>query len=131
MEKRTVRRNDLLYPELSYRVVGILFDVYNELGSGHREEYYQRTIAKALRNTSLLFQEQVSFPLKYRGATVGKYRIDFLIEDKILLEIKRGPRFSKRHIDQVLEYLKTTHLRLAILSNFGPEGVLFKRIISA
>jgi GxxExxY protein len=56
--------------------------------------------------------------------------LDFLVENKIVVEIKKGNRFSKRHIDQVIEYLKASNLKLAILINFGTQGVTFKRIVN-
>jgi len=66
----------------------------------------------------------------YDNKLIGKRILDFLVEEKIVVEIKKGNRFSKPHIDQVLEYLKINNLKLAILINFGSEGVMFKRIIN-
>lgn len=125
-----LRRKDILYPELSYKIIGCAFDVYNELGAGHNEKYYQRALAEALKRIGLKFIEQQSFPLKYQGKTIGRSYLDFLIEDKIVAEIKKGERFSKRHIDQVMEYLRIGNLKLAILINFTNYGVTFKRIIN-
>lgn len=125
-----LRREDLFYPQLSYKIVGILFSVYNDIGPGHHEKYYQRCIAQALRAEGLKFQEQVSLPVSYRGKSVGRYQLDFLVEGKVILEIKKDNRFSKRHIDQVLAYLQSFSLRLAILSNFTRDGVIFKRVVN-
>lgn len=69
-------------------------------------------------------------PLKFKEVTVGRNYLDFLIENKIILGIKKGNRFSKRNIEQVFNYLKTTNLKLGILANFGPKEVKFKRIIN-
>ncbi len=110
--------------------MGAAFDVYNEIGSGHHEKYYQRALAESLRNQNLSFQEQVFTPLKFKGSTIGKNFFDFLIENKIIVEIKKGERFSKTNIDQVLEYLKTGKLQLALLINFGTDGVKFRRIVN-
>ena len=100
------------------------------MGSGHSEKYYQRALAEALKVNGLRFKEQVFYPLKYNNKIIGKNFIDFLIEECIVVEIKKGNKFSKSHIDQVLQYLKSANLKLAILVNFGSEGVLFKRIIN-
>lgn len=127
---RDLKRKDLIYPELSYQIVGILFEVHNELGPGHHEKYYQRAIAEGLKKCKLSFQEQVYTPLTFKDAKIGSYYLDFLIEDKIALEIKKGDRFSKRHINQILSYLKTKNLKLGIIANFGSDGVKFKRIIN-
>ena len=130
MTKRILRRQDLLYPELSYKIVGSAFDVCNELGGGHSEKYYQKALAEAFSKNNIKFQEQVSFPMSYNNKVIGRKFLDFLVEDKIVVEIKKGNRFSKSHIDQVLEYLKMNDFKLAILINFGNEGVVFKRIIN-
>jgi GxxExxY protein len=127
---KDLKRKDLIYPELSYQIVGILFEVHNDLGPGHHEKYYQRAIVEGLKKCKLSFQEQVYTPLIFKDAKVGGYYLDFLIDDKIVLEIKKGDRFSKRHINQVLSYLKIKNLKLGIIANFGIDGVKFKRIIN-
>ncbi|MDP3014876.1 MAG: GxxExxY protein, partial [bacterium] len=101
-----LKRNDLLYPELSYEIIGAAFDVYNLLGEGHHEKYYQKALAEALTNKELKFKQQLSCSLNYRGKILGKRFLDFLVENKIIIEIKKGNKFSKQHIDQVLDYLK-------------------------
>ena len=125
-----IKKQDLLYPELSYKIIGSAFDVYNELGSGHHEKYYEKALAQAFINKNLKIQEQVSYPISYSNTIIGRKFLDFLIEDKIIVEIKKDNRFSKSHIDQVLEYLKIADLKLAILINFGSQGVNQKRIIN-
>ncbi len=125
-----LRRKDLLYPELSYQIVGALFEVHNALGAGHHERYYQRALADELKRRNLIFQEQVHTPLIFKEEKVGEYYLDFLIENKIVLEIKKGDRFSKKHINQVLSYLKTQNLKLGIVANFGLNELKFKRIIN-
>src|SRR3989344_1952469 len=125
-----LKRKDVLYPEESYKIVGALFNVYNEIGPGHHEKYYQRAVAGELTEKGFKICQQVYTPLLYKGKIIGKQFLDFLIEDKIILEIKKGDMFSKRHIDQVLNYLKTKKIRLAILANFGNNGIQFRRLIN-
>jgi len=121
---------ELVYPELSYQIVGAAFDVYNEIGNGHHEKYYQRALAESFRNRNLTFQEQVFGPLKFNRKTIGKSFFDFLVENRVIVEIKKGERFSKSNIDQVLEYLKTSKLQLALLINFANDRVKFRRIVN-
>ncbi|MFH0803897.1 MAG: GxxExxY protein [Candidatus Tagabacteria bacterium] len=130
MITKTLKRPDLIYPELSYKIIGCAFDVYNSLGSGHHEKYYQRALVEAFSKQKLDFRQQVNFPLEYKGKVIGRNFLDFLIENKIIVEIKKSQQFSKSHIDQVMEYLKLTNSKLAILINFGTQGVIFKRIIN-
>ncbi len=127
---RELKRNDLIYPDLSYKIIGCAFDVYNNLGEGHHEKYYQRALEEAFRQNNIDYKPQVYFPLQYRDKVVGKNFLDFLVESKIVVEIKKGNKYSKRHINQVLEYLKMTNTKLAILINFGSDSVSFKRIIN-
>ncbi|MBI4930697.1 MAG: GxxExxY protein [Bacteroidetes bacterium] len=126
----TVKRSDLLFPELSYQIVGCAFEVYNELGFGHHEKYYQRAYAEALKLKELKFTEQVYFPLKFKDKVIGKFYFDFLVDEKVIVELKKDNRFSKQHIDQVKGYLKVSGLKLAILINFTRTEVLYKRIIN-
>jgi len=128
--KPLVRRNDLVYPELSYEIVGCAYEVWDELGSGHLEKIYQKSLAIVLRTKNIKFQEQVYYSLKFRNEIVGKGFLDFLIDDKIIVELKKEGNFSKTHIEQVLNYLKLSDLKLGILINFTKEGIKFKRIIN-
>jgi len=130
MKTAVVRKHDLLYPALSYKIVGCAYDVYNQLGAGHHEKYYQRALAKALTDRGINFQEQAVYPLVYRGSVIGRQRLDYVIENCVVVEIKKGSQFSRSHIEQILEYLKISNLKLAILINFGDRGVLFRRIVN-
>jgi len=125
-----LKRNDLVYPELSYQIIGCAFDVHNTLGGGHHEKYYQRALSEAFRRKGLKIKEQFYYPLNYNGVTVGKNYFDFLIDGNVIVEIKKGNKYSKKHIDQVLEYLWTAKLKLAILVNFGSAEVSFRRIVN-
>jgi len=130
MVRPTLKRHDILYPEESYKIIGILFDVYNHLGPGHHEKYYQRAVSYELHKRGIGFKEQLFVPILYRGKTIGRQYFDFLVDDKIVLELKKGSRFSRRHIEQVSEYLKSSGYKLAIIANFGGKGITFKRIVN-
>lgn len=125
-----LKRNNIIYPELSYKIVGILFDVYNNLGPGHKEKYYQKAVSKAFKGSNIVFQEQVHSPIIFQDENVGEYFLDFLINGKVVLEIKSGEKFLKQNISQVYSYLKSTNLKLGILANFTKDGLKFKRILN-
>jgi len=120
---------ELLHKELSYRLVGILYKVYNALGSGFQEKYYQKAIGRILKKERIGFLEQVRADLEIEGVTIGRYYIDFVIDNKIVLEIKAKTFFSKRDIKQVLGYLKRSGIELGLLVAFSPDGLKFKRIL--
>lgn len=88
--KYQIRRPDLLYPELSFSINGALFEVFRELGGGHRESYYQRATALAFTHRDISFKEQVYVPVYFQDRIVGKYYVDFIVEENIILELKRG-----------------------------------------
>lgn len=87
--KPKVAKENLVYPELSYQLIGILFTVSNELGGGHLEKIYQKAIAVEFKKAGLKFNEQVKIPLLYQDRPLGNYYADFIIDDKIVLEIKK------------------------------------------
>ena len=119
-----------IYKELSYLLVGILFDIYNELGYGYQEKHYERAIGKELARRKVPYKCQLCCRLKLRGEEIGKYYFDFLVDDKIVLEIKRGNYFSRKNISQVKGYLKAMNLQLGILANFTESGIEFMRILN-
>ncbi|KKS65826.1 MAG: hypothetical protein UV40_C0025G0002 [Parcubacteria group bacterium GW2011_GWA1_42_7] len=121
---------DLLYKELSYKIIGVLYDVFNELGYGYQEKYYQKAIALALKEKEIKFKEQVYIPLKFKDNIIGKYFLDFLIEDKLILEIKKGDKFHKSTITQIFAYLKSFNIKLGVIANFTKNGIKIKRIIN-
>lgn len=125
-----VQKQDLIYPELSYQVIGCAFDVFNEIGGGLKEVYYQRALKIAFTSKGLRFQEQVYFPVTFTNIVVGRNFFDFFVEDKIVVEIKSLARFTKANYDQVLNYLDISKIKLALLINFGSEEVRCKRVVN-
>ena len=121
---------ELIYPELSYQIVGILFDVYNTIGYGHPEKYYYKAVGTSLAQNNLSFKKQLVIPLVFKNDKIGNYIIDFVVEDKIVLEVKQGNRFLKGNIKQVYGYLKSSGLKLGLLVNFTADRIKFKRILN-
>ena len=124
------KRDDLIHPELSYRIVGCAFEVYNELGYGYPEKDYQKALAICFRNNNLAFKEQVYFPIKFQEEILRKGFCDFIVEEKIIVELKKNPRFSRTHIERVNQYLKSSKLQLALLINYTSTGVISKRLLN-
>ena len=120
---------ELIYPELSYKIVGILYKVYNQLGGGYQEKYYQQAIKRELFLQQIPFLEQVKVNFNYNGHLIGRYYLDFIIDHKIVLEIKIIPSFSMKDIIQVLNYLKQSNLKLGILASLNRNRIIFKRIL--
>lgn len=120
-----------MHPELSYRIMGILFEVFKELGAGHKEKYYGNAVAEGLKSVGISFAQELYVPILFNGKVVGRYFLDFLIDGKIVLELKKGDAYSsKKHIEQVFAYLKANGLQLGILAQFTSEGVKYRRIVN-
>ena len=105
----TFEKPDLVYADLSYNIMGALFDVWSTIGYGHKELFYQRAIAQELGARGIKFKEQLPAKVHYKDKFIGIYYLDFLIENKIVLEIKVREYFSKHDINQLYSYLKATN----------------------
>jgi len=129
MQEQLIKK-DILYPQLSYQIIGVLFEVYNKFGPGLQEKYYQKEIAAIFKILKIPFKEQVVYKIALSDGTSVRCFFDFVIDNKIALEIKKGDRFLKNNIDQLFSYLKISKLKLGILANFTSRGLQFKRIIN-
>ncbi len=121
----------VLYKELSYEIVGALFEAYNSLGANYHERYCQRAVEKFLIKRNLRYKKEYPVDILLEEDVIGKHYLDFLINEVVVLEIKKGNRYNMSDIKQVLMYLKTTGLKLGILAYFGTDGVFYKRIINS
>ena len=129
MPEKIVKQN-ILYPELSYKIIGILFEVNNALGPGFKEKHYHKGVEIAFSKYQIRFVSQCPYIIKFRGEIVGRYYMDFVVEDKIVIEIKRSDYFSLANINQLAGYLKATGLKLGLLVSFTSNGLRYKRILN-
>lgn len=129
MTKKAVGKT-VLYPDLSYKVIEAVFEVHNQLGPGLTEEIYERALIYELKARDIPFEQQKVVQVKYKKENIGVYRLDLVVDDKIILELKAVKTLVDIHKQQRLAYLKASNLRLGILINFGKEKVQFKRIVN-
>ncbi|MFC1643594.1 GxxExxY protein [Chlamydiota bacterium] len=122
---------DLLYEELSYKIRGAAIEVKNNFGSGHKEKLYQRAFAEELqlRGIKNEKEKQIRIFSPKTGKVIGKYQPDFVIEDKIIVELKALEKMPRRMIDQIYSYLRNSKYELGFFINFKSDGVDIKRII--
>jgi len=121
---------ELIYPQLSYEVIGLLYDVYNELGFGHKEKIYQKAFEQLLAKKNIRFSREAYFPIEFQGKLLSKYFFDFIIDNKIVLELKVAKDFYEQDINQLLSYLKYKKYRLGILVVFSKEELKYRRIVN-
>ena len=123
--------NKIVEADLSYRIVGVLFSVHSELGNRYQEKYYQRAVEEGLNQIGVEFKKELAVDLEFSGKKIGKYFLDFLVEDKIVLELKAVPRLLPKDFKQVLAYLVANNLELGLLANFRTSSLVCKRILNS
>ena len=119
--------NSIRYKDLSYEIMGAIYEVHNILGSGFLEKVYERALLEELNIRGIEAVAQKEMSVMFKGKDVGHYIADIVVEKQILLELKSVEVLGKFHEAQLLNYLKATGLRLGILINFGNERIESKR----
>ncbi len=118
----------LRHEQLTERIIGVFYDVYNELGYGFLESVYEESMAIALRDAGLTVERQVPIPVWFRSQRVGDFRADLLVEHAVLLELKSARTIESAHEAQLLHYLKSTEIEVGLLLNFGSRPQ-FRRLV--
>ena len=113
---------ELLYEQESYKIRGCCFELYKELGCGHKEVVYQRGLVEKLKNQGLFIETQKQLPVFVQGKKVGIYVPDIIVNEIIMLEIKAKEFIVKQDVRQFWQYLKATSYKLGFLINFGKPG---------
>jgi GxxExxY protein len=118
---------DLKYFALTQQIIGVYYEVYNELGTGFLESVYQKSLALALGEAGLAVCSRMDIPVWFRGYQVGQFEGDLLVEQCVLLELKAARALGSAHTAQLLNYLRATEIEVGLLLNFGPKPE-FKRV---
>ena len=118
----------LIHSELTEKIIGIFYEVYNELGHGFLESVYEQAIAITLAEHHIFFQRQIGIPVWFCGQQVGDFRADLLVENKVIIELKAGRAIETAWEKQLLNYLRATEIEVGLLLNFGPTPQ-FRRLV--
>ncbi len=119
---------ELKHRELTEKIIGIFYDVYNELGHGFLESVYQSAMEIALKDAGLRVEREVAIPVWFRSRDVGNFKADLLVEGCVLLELKTAQAIDRAHEAQLMNYLRATEIEVGLLFNFGPKPQ-FRRIV--
>ena len=130
MDESHEYKGKILYPQLSYRVMEIVFEVHNTLGPGFLESLYEEALSYEFALRGIPFERQKDIRVTYKGQVIGKHRLDLVVDGKIILELKAVSELNDVFRQQLLSYLKASGLRLGILINFGTPRVECKRIVN-
>lgn len=123
-------RDHVLYPELSYKLIEIAFEVHNQLGPGFSEDIYEKAVICELEALQIPYEQQKLIRVFNKGQAIGVYRLDLVIDGKIILELKALSGLNDLFKQQLLSYLIATDLRLGILVDFGTKRVEYARVVN-
>ena len=119
----------LLHVELTEKIIGVYYDVYNEIGHGFLESVYGNCMQRALIQAGLQVERQVSIPVFFRGWDVGQFKADLIVNQRILIELKAVKILDGSHEAQVMNYLRATEIEVGLLLNFGGPKPQFRRFV--
>jgi GxxExxY protein len=114
--------------ELTHKIIGCAMEVHKELGNGFQEVVYQRALSIELNLNNIEHQREMEMPLQYKSFPIGTRRVDFFIENEIMLELKAISNLEDVHLAQAMNYLEAYHMEIGLLINFGAKSLQFKRV---
>jgi GxxExxY protein len=122
---------ELKYADLTQKIIGASFEVHKFLGNGFQEVIYQRALAYEMGLAGLNFAREIEQQIFYKDLPqpIGTRRADFVVEDKVLVELKAVIQLEDVHLAQALNYLKVYKLEVGLLINFGSRSLTFKRLV--
>ncbi len=122
--------NNIIYKEDSYKIIGICMDVHNNLGAGFLEIVYKDAIEYEFKKAGIFYEREKEYVVNYKEVILPhKFYSDFVVFDKIILEIKAVTSITNVFIAQSINYLKVSHNQLALIVNFGELKLNYKRIV--
>ncbi len=119
------------YSDITHKVIGAAMKVHSTLGNGFQEVIYQRALAIELQKEKISYQRELEMPIFYAGEDIGTRRVDFLVEDKVMVELKAVTLLEDVHLAQAINYLEAYHLEVGLLLNFGAKSLEFRRLINS
>ena len=122
---------ELKYKEITEKIIGASYEVHNFLGNGFQEVIYQRALAYEMRKKGLVFAREIEQPIFYKEIEqpIGTRRADFMVEGKVLAELKAIIELENVHTAQLLNYLRAYKIEVGLLINFGSKSMTFKRLV--
>jgi GxxExxY protein len=121
---------DLLFKDESYKIIGSCMKVHAELGAGFLESGYQEALEKQFIKDNVEYKREQKLRIQFDSVLLDKYfKADFVCSDSIIVELKATPFIYPKDIDQTLNYLKATNIKLGLLVCFGSRSLTYKRII--
>jgi GxxExxY protein len=121
-------KKEYKYSELTSRIIGCAMEVQKSLGNGFQEVIYQRALAIEMSRQGIMFSREHEMNIYYKGENIGTRRVDFFVEEKIMVELKAIIRLESVHLAQAINYLEAYNMEVGLLINFGAKSLEFKRV---
>jgi GxxExxY protein len=119
---------DYKFKEITEKIIGSSMKVHAALGNGFQEVIYQRALEIEMQEAKLHFARELSMPIYYKGKQIGERRVDFFVEEKIMVELKAIINLENVHLAQAKNYLEAYNMQVGLLINFGSISLQFKRL---
>lgn len=116
------------YEDLTHKIIGCAMEVHRILGNGFQEVIYQRALAKEMNLQGLEFSREHEMMINYKGDEIGTRRVDFFVEDFVMVELKALTKLEEVHLAQAMNYCQAYNLPIGLLINFGSKSLEFKRV---
>ena len=116
------------FEELTHKIIGCAMKVHSTLGNGFQELIYQRALAIEMEKHGLGFKREMEMSIFYEGINIGTRRVDFFVEDLIMVELKAIIKLEDMHLAQAMNYCQAYNLPIGLLINFGSKSLEFKRV---
>lgn len=117
------------YSDITAKIIGCAMEVHNNLGNGFQEVVYQRALSIEMNLQHIAHEREKEMPLTYKGFDIGTRRVDFFVDDKIMVEIKAIKELEDVHLAQAINYLEAYNMEIGLLINFGNTKLQFKRVM--
>lgn len=122
--------SQIIYKNESYFIIGLCMDIHNELGKGFSEAVYGDALELELKSNGVPFQKEAKFDILYKGKMLKHhYYADFVIDNKIIMELKAVEKISSGHVKQTMNYLAASKMKLGLIVNFGEDSFTYKRVV--
>jgi len=118
----------MLYEDLTKRIIGCAMEVHKRLGNGFQEVIYQRALEIEMTLSGLKFSRELEMSIFYRESQIGTRRVDFFVEEKIMVELKAIIHLEEVHLSQAMNYVEAYKMEIGLLLNFGAKSLEFKRV---
>ncbi len=119
-----------LHSDITKKIIGAAMKVHSTLGNGFQEVIYQRALALEMRQQGLSFQRELEMQVFYAGEEIGTRRVDFLVEEKVVVELKAISKLEDVHLAQAINYLEAYQLEVGLLLNFGAKSLEYRRVVN-